>query len=304
VRASRLRDLAIQQSQPQPVAQAKFDSVVYGNHPYGRDFPSEAMLGGFTIQQVRDFYRAQFGAQRAHLYVVGVYDAAAVERAARQAFGRWQRGPAPVHNPPAPRAQRSLTVVNRPGAPQSTIIVGLPVAGPTSPDFTKLEVMDALLGGTFGSRITTNIRERKGYTYSPFSQVATEYHTAYWAEQADVTTQYTGPSLKEIFGEIDRLRSEAPPADELNGIKNNVIGLFTLRNASRGGIIGQLAEIDLQGLGPRWLSERVQRILAVTPQDVQQVTQRYLVPDKMAIVVVGDRKVIDEQLAPYGTVTP
>ena len=299
IKANEERNLAIALSQPQPVAAEAYAREVYGDHPYGRAFPTTAMLGGYTIAQVRDFYAKNFGAARAHLYIVGVFDPVAVERAARDAFGKWSAGAAPTVKLPSPSTKRSVTLIDRPGSVQSTLILGVPVPGPTSADYMRLNVMDALLGGTFGSRITTNIREQKGYTYSPFSSISTHYHEANWAEQADVTTAVTGASLKEIFGEIARLQSAAPGEPELSGIKNNMIGIFTLRNASRGGIVNQLSFVDEQGLGTSYLADYVKHVLAVTPAEVQHMAQMYLKPDHMTLVVVGDKKAVDPQLAPY-----
>jgi len=165
-------------------------------------------------------------------------------------------------------------------------------------------VADALLGGAFGSRITTNIREQKGYTYSPFSTITTHYGDAYWAEFADVTTNVTGVSLKEIVGEIERLRKEAPPADELRGIQNNMAGIFTLQNASRGGVVGQLQFVDLHGLPDTYLTEYVKRVMAVSPAEVQRMARTYLRPENMAIVVVGDKKTVEEQVKPYTAHVP
>lgn len=304
IKADRLRDLSIQKSQPQPVAVEKFREILYGNHPYGRVFPAERTVEGFTIRQVRDFHAGNFGAARGHLYVAGVFDAAAAESAIRQAFGDWKQGPPPQQVPVRPRAARSLTLIDRPAAVQSTIQVGLPVPGPDQADYIALEVTDALLGGTFGSRITSNIREQKGYSYAPFSTVNDFYRQSYWAEQADVTTNVTGASLKEIFGEIERLRREAPPEAELTGIKKNIAGTFTLQNGSRLGIIGRLQFVDLQGLSDSYLTEYVKRVLAVTPATVQATAARYLRPDRMTIVVVGDKKTVAEQVAPYGGGVP
>jgi predicted Zn-dependent peptidase len=194
---------------------------------------------------------------------------------------------------------RSLTLIDRPGAVQSTIMLGLPVPDPVAPDYVELQVTDGLLGGTFGSRITSNIRERKGYSYSPFSSVTNFYRQSYWAEQADVTTSETGNSLKEIFGEIERLRSEAPPAAELHGIERNLAGIFAVQNSSRLGVIGQLQFVDVQGLPDSYLTEYVKRVLAVTPEQVRAIAQRHLRPDRMTIVVVGDRKTVAHQVAPY-----
>ena len=301
IKANEARNLAIALSQPQPIAQDAYARAVYGDHPYGRTFPTNAMLSGYTIAQVHDFYAKNFGAARAHLYVVGVFDAASVESAARDAFGKWAAGPRPTVDPPRQSTRRTVTLIDRPGAVQSTLILGVPVPGPTAADYMQLNVMDALLGGTFGSRITTNIREQKGYTYSPYSYVSTHYHEANWAEQADVTTAVTGASLKEIFGEIARLQTTAPGEPELSGIKNNMIGLFTLRNASRGGIVSQLSFVDEQGLGNSYLADYVKHVLAVTPAEVQHMAQSYLKPEHMTLVVVGDKKTVDPQLAPYRT---
>jgi predicted Zn-dependent peptidase len=157
----------------------------------------------------------------------------------------------------------------------------MPVPDPTSPDAVALAVTNTLLGGSFGSRITSNIREQKGYTYSPSSQISRRYHDAYWAESADVTTQFTGPSLQEIFGEIGRL-SKTPPADaELKGIQTYISGLFVIQNSSRSALIGQLRYVDLQGLGEDYLKTYVQKVNAVTPADVQKQTAEHLKPDQM-----------------------
>jgi zinc protease len=161
-------------------------------------------------------------------------------------------------------------------------------------------VTNALLGGSFASRITSNIREQKGYTYSPSSSVSSRYHDSYWAEQADVTTQFTGPSIREILGEVERLRKAPPSGAELEGIQNYLAGTFVLQNSTRGGIINQLSFINLQGLGDDYLTNWVQRVRAVTPADVQRMTQKYLDPSRMTIVVVGDESVIGEQVRKLG----
>src|SRR5215470_7343536 len=173
-----------------------------------------------TMAEIKKYYEANFGAQRSHLYVAGRFDAAAVRKAIAASFGTWAKGPAPAPDVPQVKPNHTLDLTDRPGAAQSTLYVGLPVPNAANEDNILLTVTNALLGGSFGSRITSNIREQKGYTYSPTSQVSRRYHDSYWAEIADVTTQYTGPSLKEIFGEVDRLQKEPPSEAELKGIQN------------------------------------------------------------------------------------
>ena len=204
---------------------------------------------------MRDFYTGNFGAARAHVYVVGRFTPADMEKAIRDAFSGWAAGPAPVLTPPRPTSTRGVHLVDRPGAVQSTLIVGVPVIDPSQPDYVPLVVTNTLLGGYFSSRMTTNLREDKGYTYSPFSQLSSRQRDTYWAQNADVTTAVTGPSLKEIFFEIDRLQAEPPTAQELQAVKNYAAGTFVLLNSTRGGIINQLQFVELHGLPETYLRD-------------------------------------------------
>jgi predicted Zn-dependent peptidase len=123
-------------------------------------------------------------------------------------------------------------------------------------------------------------------------------------EVADVTTNVTGPALQEILKEIDRLRNEAPPAEELKGIQNYLAGTFVLQNSSRQGISGQLGFLRLHGLGDDYLANYVRRVHAVTPAEVQRVARAYLMPEQMLIVITGDLKQIEEQIAPFRQAVP
>lgn len=294
-----LRQLAIAKSVPQNIALEKFRKVLYGDHPYGIVFPTQESIEKTTVDSIKKFYQENFGAARAHVYVAGRFDQGAMKKAIEDGFGKWEKGPDPVMDVPKVKPEHVLEVTDRPGAEQSTLYVGLPVPGATSPDNIQLTVMNALLGGSFGSRITSDIREQKGYTYSPFSQISRRYHDAYWAEVADVTTKFTGPSLKEIFGEIERLQKEPPKEDELKGIETYLAGIFVIQNSSRGALIGQLRYVDLQGLGDDYLKTYVQNVNAVTPEQVQEMTKKYIKPDEMTIVVVGDKSKISDQLTAF-----
>ncbi len=172
LKADLARTLSLQRSQPQSLANEQFARALYGDHPYGRIFPTEAMLDGFTHADVQAFHARTYGASRAHLYVVGRFDADAVRKAIRASFGSWPRGTAARRTPPTPSMTRTLHVIDRPKAPQSTLYIGLPVIDPSHPDYIALRVTNALLGGSFASRITANIREQKGYTYSPNSSLS------------------------------------------------------------------------------------------------------------------------------------
>ena len=170
------RNLAVALSQPQQLALQKFRSVLYGDHPFGRVFPTDAMIAGYTAAQVKAFHDAPT-APRAH-----ALRRRSVRRASRgggdpQGVRGLDEGHAGRAELPSRRAVRAVHLVDRPGAPQSTIVLGVPTMEPSSDDFVALTVMDALLGGAFGSRITRNIREDKGYTYSPYSEISTRSGT-------------------------------------------------------------------------------------------------------------------------------
>jgi zinc protease len=302
LKANMLRNLAVSLTQPQSLAVQEFRAVLYGDHPYGRVFPTEAMVKGYTLDQTRRFYQQNYGAARSRLYVVGRFDEPAVEASIRKAFAGWEKGSAPAPTPAKPSATRVVHIIDRPGAPQSTVIMGIPTVDPSSADFIPLSVMDALLGGAFASRITKNIREDKGYTYSPYSELSVRYRDAYWAENADVTTTVTGPSIKEILAEIDRLQAEPPKAEELTGIQNYLAGTYVLQNSSRGGITNQLDYMDLHGLPPTYASTYVKQVYAVTPQQVSEMAKKHLQDERAVIVIVGDRKVIEEQVKGFGEI--
>ncbi len=304
LKADNLRRLSIAKSNPQQMATEKFREVVYDKHPYGQIFPTETQMKGYTLAQTKAFYDAHWAASRSRLYVAGRFDATAVEAAIRAAFGVWKKGAMSYPPAPKPRSGRAVYIVDKPAAVQTTLIVGLPTIDASHPDSIALSVTNSVLGGYFSSRMTANLRESKGYTYSPFSAVSNRYRDATWAQNADVTTAVTGASLKEIFYEIDRLQAEAPSEAELESAKNYMLGTFVLRNSDRAGIIAQLEFINFHGLPADYLNTYVGKVRAVTPALVQQMAQKYIDDTKTAIVAVGDKKLIEDQVKPYGAPAP
>ena len=133
--------------------------------------------------------------------------------------------------------------------------------------------------------------------------ISSRYRDAYWVQVASVGNAVTAPAIKEILYEIDRLRNEPPTEKELNEIQTFMSGTFVMSNSAREGIVSILSFQDLHGLGPDYLTTYVQKVRALTPQDIQRVAQEYLKPEKMIIVVVGEKKEIADTLkgfAPLG----
>lgn len=289
------RQLSVQKSQPQSQAVEKFNSIIYKDHPYGRVFPTQEMLTSYNIDMVKGFYDKNFGAKRTVVYVVGKFDEQAVSKAIADSFNGWKEGPEVSYPEVTAVKSNEIAVIDRPGAPQTTIMLGLPTLTPKSNDYVALQVTNSLLGGSFASRITSNIREDKGYTYSPYSTIQDKINNALWVEQADVTSEHTGASLQEIAKEIKRLQNEPPAKPELEGIQNYMAGIFVLQNSSPGGIIGQLNFIDKHGLNDSYLTDRVKNIYAVTPDKVAQITKDNFKYEDMTLVMVGDKKLLEKQ---------
>ena len=300
LKRNRLRQLSVAKTQPQQMAVAAFRKALYGDHPYGRLLPAEDQLAAYSIDDARNFYNNNFGAQRAQVYVAGVFDDTATRAAIDEHFSDWHQGPDVLIDLPEPASGKVFfDVVDRPGASQSNLLVGLPTVEPGHQDWIPLQITNSLLGGSFSSRITSNIREDKGYTYSPFSQVSTRYKDAYWVQSAAVTTDVTGPALKEIMYEIDNLQENPPSAEELAGIKNYAAGIFTLQNSTRNGIINILSYLELQELSDAYLTDYVSNVYAITPEQVSGIAETYLREEDMTLAIIGDRSQISEQVEPY-----
>jgi predicted Zn-dependent peptidase len=148
--------------------------------------------------------------------------------------------------------------------------------------------MNSLLGGTFGSRITSNIREDKGYSYSPDSSINARRGGALWTLSAEITAEHTAAAITEIFREIERLQREAPTAAELTPVKNYRAGVFVISNSSPNGVLGQLAFMNLHGLPDDFLVHWVAKVQAVTPAEVSEMARQYIRPERMTVVVAGD----------------
>jgi len=305
IKADFIRDLSISRVRPQGMAAVAFNARLYGDHPFAEVFPTEEQLLGYGIDDVRRYYGRNFGAKRSHLFVSGLFDPAAMRAAVERNFADWAAGPGDYIDIPDPTRTASLQVIDRPGAPQSTIVVGIPVIGVVDPDYSQLMMANDILGGAgFLSRLFQNLREDKGYTYGASTGTSNNYRSAVWQFSADVATEATGPALTEFFRELHRIKTQPPSAEEMQRIRGYRGGIFVLANASRGGIISTLGFMDFHGLPDTYLTEYLSRLGRVTAAEVNAMATSQWPVDGMTIVVVGDRSVIDGQLARVEELAP
>lgn len=297
VKANLGRQLSVGLSQPGTLADIALARTVYGlDHPYGRVVPTAAQLAGYTIDQVKAFHAGQFGARRAHLYIAGRFDAATVKAAVARAFGGWAAGAEPLRltSPHQPGPQ--VILVDRPAAPQTTLRLAFDAPPAGSAQDIPARVTNSLLGGAFSSRITRNIREDKGYTYSPGSGIAFNPEEALWTFDADVTTAVTGAALTEIFKEVRRMQTEPAPIEESKGIRTYMAGIFAIQNSTSPAVVNTLATRDLLGLPADWTERYVPAVLAVTPEQMMASAKAGYPLERMTLVVVGDLATVEPQL--------
>lgn len=302
VRADMLRNLMVAKSTPGSIAAEAFAAALYPEHPYGRTFPTPQQLSGYSLEQVRGFHAANFGAARTHLYIVGRFDPATVRAAVEKAFGGWKAGAAPTDLAVPADPGAKVVLIDRPGAPQSTVWIGKRVAKQRYDlDF---RAANTLLGGYFSSRITRNIREDKGYTYSPGAALTQRVQGTNWVEDADITAESTGPAITEIFKEIRRMQDTLPTDAEVQGIRNYMNGTFVLGLSSRDGLAGSLANLDVQGLGVDYLNGYVGKANALKAADFQTSTKRELPVGGLSVVIVGPLESVRPQLEKVAEIAP
>jgi predicted Zn-dependent peptidase len=303
LRADLLRGLSVSATQPGVQAAAPFLKALYGAHPYGRGLPTAEQLARLDRGAVTDFHERFLGAARARVYVGGVFDAAEMRAALARALDGWQAGPAPRTDVATPRVAPGVHLVDRPGAEQSTLYLGLPVMAAGHRDYLPFLVANTLLGGSFYSRIILNIREDKGWSYSPRSAVASKFRCGHWVQVADVTTAHTAAAVTEVIREIERLREEPPGEEELAGIRNYMAGSHVIAHATPSGIVDHASFLDFHGLGDAWSASYIERVHAVTPDDVRRIVREHLRPADMTLSVAGDASVVRAGLEAFGPVT-
>ncbi|HEX2663581.1 MAG TPA: pitrilysin family protein [Candidatus Acidoferrum sp.] len=290
------------EAQPGFQANRALARVLFGSGPYSVIAPTQDSLGRMASDELRQEFARRFRPDQAILVAVGDFDAAKMTEMIREKLGGWRAPtatPATVNAKPARPVRHEVTFVARPNSVQTTLVLAGfgPLRG--DPDYEAAEVADAIYGGTFTSRLVTNIREDKGYTYSPGSNLATLRQAAVFRTQADVRNAVTGASLNEILYEMNRMATTSPTDEELSRAKRYLLGIEAILLQSRSAVAGELADLWLNGLGPDAIASYNRKVSATTAEDVDAVARKYFPASRMTIVAVGEEKVIRDALAPF-----
>ena len=304
LRDERLTNLQRGRDEPTVIAGNAFPALVYGSkHPYGR-FATTSATRGLDRARVASFYSARYRPENATLILVGDVEPDAMQPVVQNAFGGWtarSAGSAALAGLGTPEIGRTtIYLVDKPGAAQSEIRIGHPGVPRNHPDYFALQVLNTVLGGSFTSRLNTNLRETHGWSYGAGSGFAMRRDAGPFTAQAAVVTAKTDSAVVEFFRELNRIRTEAVPPDELEKAKRNVALGFPQEFETTRDVAGQLAGLVTYGIDPSFLNTFVPRVMAVTAADVQRVANEYVRPDRAVVVVVGDRKVVEPGLRAIG----
>ena len=296
VRKVRLTSLQQLRDRGPAIADRAFATAVFGEqHPYGRPLAgTEGSLASITRDEVQRFYSTQYRPNNATLLVVGDVRPDDVERRARELFGTWARGTVPVPATTTPTGAKGTTVVivDKPGAAQTSFRLGGIGAPRSTSDYFPLQVMNTILGGSFTSRLQTNLRETHGYTYGAGSGFGLRRSAGPFIASAEVVTAKTDSALIEFTKELRAIRDTVPAGELAKAKRYLQLGLPSNFETTQG-IAQEFLPLIAYGIPLDFFASAVQRYGAVTQADVQRVARQYVDPDKLTIVVVGDRKVIE-----------
>ncbi len=295
----------LRQNEAQPSFQANraLSRVMFPGNPYSVVSPTQESLAQMTPAELRAEFARRFRPDHAVLVAVGDFESAGMTRLIQAKLGGWKAPATPaVAAAPKPLAApaHAIYFVARPNSVQSTLLFAAfgPLRGDA--DYEATEVANAIYGGIFSSRLVLNIREDKGYTYSPFAFVQTLKSAGLVRTQADVRNAVTGASFNEITYEMNRLATTDPTDEELGKAKRFLLGIEAIQLQSRQALAGELANLWGNGLTPDEIGNYGKKIEGVSTKDADAAARKYFPSSRMTIVAVGEEKVLRDSLAPFG----
>jgi zinc protease len=277
--------------------------VLFGDTPYAFVTPTKRSIEAAAAAELRSEFARRFRPDQALLVIVGDFRSEEMLAQVRDQFGGWRNPslpPVPLATAPIALPSHAIFLVPRPESVQTTLLFGTlgPLRGDT--DYEAAEIANAIYGGTFGSRLTSNIREDKGYTYSPFSVLQVYRAAGVLRTRADVRNAVTGATLNEVSYEMNRMATTAVSDRELQQAKRFLVGLEAIQLQSQDAVAAELADLWSKGLSPAEIGLYGNKIDATTAADIESVSRKYFSASKMSIVAVGEERVIRDALSQFG----
>jgi zinc protease len=304
-RRQMIEGLRIARTTPSFLASERMRRVLFGAHPYAIIAPTETQVKEYRLAQLVEYYRAHYTPGNALLVAVGDFTSPQMMEQIERTFSSWTQATVPVvPDTTLPELhRRHVHLVHLPESVQTQLVVANHAITRKHPDWLRLALANSIYGGAFNSRLIMNIREQKGYTYSPRSGVHALRQHGYFSVNAAVRNDVVAASLTEIFYEIDRMRSLAVGEDELSDARTYMSGVFSLGLATQDGLASQLSTVYLNELPDNELETYRQRVRALSAADVLAAARTYFDSPNAQIIVVGDRGQIGDQAGLFGEVT-
>ena len=298
-RASRLAGLVQQRDNPAQVAAQVTAAALYGpKHPYGySEVGTEASVKALSKADMEAFWKQNFVPNNAALVVAGDISMDQLKTLAEKTFGSWQSGTPtqPALGSPTTTPAK-VVVVDKPGSPQTQVRVASIGAPRSSPDFRPMQVMNLALGGLFSSRINMNLREQHGYTYGASSQFSFRRAAGPFQVASGVRTDVTGPAVTEIFKEVRGMVEKPVSEDELKKAKDSLSNSLPGAFESSANAVSNFSNVFIYDLGLDYYTRYAEQVNAVTADQTLAAAKKYLVPNSMIVVAVGDKAKIEPQL--------
>ncbi|HZI61274.1 MAG TPA: pitrilysin family protein [Pyrinomonadaceae bacterium] len=300
-----LAQLQNQRSNPQFLAAEQFQRAIYGTtHPASLIATPVESIQKLASKDLAEFHSTHYRPNNAILAIVGDVTLKEVMPKIEKAFGDWQKADVPAATiPPAPAQSASrIVLIDRPGSVQTVLQLGTLGIERTSPDYFAVLMADRVLGGGPSGRLFLNLREDKGYTYGAYSSFGGSRFRGTWVSSSEVRTDVTEGAMKEFMYELNRLRDQVVPAEELENAKRAIVGSFALSLDQPQSLLQNIITQKLYNLPADYWDTYPQKVAAITAEDVQRVAQKYVDLGHLQVVAVGDASKARDILAKYGKV--
>lgn len=301
LKAERLAEILQLETEPRGLADEKFSEFLYSPESrYSRpDEGSTESVNALSREDVEQFYRSNYRAGATTVIVAGDVTPERARALVMDALQNWPSGSVekPQLTTAARTKRRRVHIVHKPEAPQSELRVGHVGLPRRHPDFFPTMVMNAVLGGLFGSRINLNLREVHGYTYGASSYYDWRRGAGPFVVSTAVESEVTSPALTEILLEIDRIRSDRISDEELSLARDYLEGVFPIRYETTAAIASALATLVIHDLPPDYYDTYRKNINNVSADAVLEAAISHLHPPELQTVIVGDAKKIQGSLA-------
>lgn len=287
---------------PDYIASVLFDRLVYGFHPYGLPGSGTAeTLQSITRADLQEFHRRHFVPNNMVLAIVGDVTRDEAFGAAERVFGAWPRREVPtprVTEPPPPT--RRIVIVDKPDAVQTEIRMGQLAIPRKHADYLTWDLTVKVLGGEGANRLHRVLRSERGLTYGASAEAGPRKQAGDYVAETDTRTDATGETLRLMMDEFSRLQRQRVSDRELADAQAYLAGSFPLTIETPNQIATQIINNVMYELPVEEITTYRERVLAITPDDIQRAAREYIKPDRLSIVLVGNAKAFVPQLQAVG----